>query len=179
MSSQAQYEYSSMFRNLSYITLLCVLVIGLSACNSTKSSSANTGACPEPRDTEYAPAPIAAMHNPLKFSERNFAAGKDLFHGDAKPVSCETCHGEEGAGNGQLASQFQPSPRNFTCQQTMHNIPDGQMYWIIKNGSVGTSMPAFNKLSDEQIWQLVMYVRSFAPAVDNSQIVSELESNPR
>ncbi|NIP99686.1 MAG: cytochrome C, partial [Nitrospinaceae bacterium] len=42
------------------------------------------------------------------------------------------------------------------------DIPDGQMFWIIKNGSPGTRMPAFGNLSDEQIWQLVLYIRQFA-----------------
>jgi len=167
------------YRTLSRVTLLCVAIVGLSACNDTKSSAANMGNCPEPRQTEFAPASVAAMSNPLPFGDSNISAGEDLFQGDAKPVSCKTCHGDEGAGDGQLASQFQPAPRNFTCKQTMHGITDGQMYWVIKNGSVGTSMPAFGKLSDKQIWQLVMYVRTFAPAVNNSQIVSKLGNKTR
>jgi hypothetical protein len=33
-------------------------------------------------------------------------------------------------------------------------------HWIIKNGSPGTAMPPFDYLTDEEIWQLVIYLRS-------------------
>ncbi len=120
--------------------------------------------CPQPRETEYAPAAIAALTNPLEQNEDNLEAGEDLYEGDVKPVACEACHGEDGDGDGQMARMFSPPPRNFSCAPTMAEIADGQLYWIIKNGSIGTSMPAFDKLSDEQIWQLVMYLRSFVPS---------------
>jgi mono/diheme cytochrome c family protein len=44
----------------------------------------------------------------------------------------------------------------------MNDIPDGQLFWIIRNGSKGTAMPAFKDLKDEQIWHLILYIRSFA-----------------
>ena len=46
------------------------------------------------------------------------------------------------------------------CKETMQNIPDGQLFWIIKNGSPGTGMPAFSDLTDEQVWQLVILIRN-------------------
>ncbi|MGH8768890.1 MAG: c-type cytochrome [Burkholderiales bacterium] len=36
------------------------------------------------------------------------------------------------------------------------------MFWIIHNGSPGTSMPSFNALRDEQVWQVVLYLRELA-----------------
>ncbi len=44
----------------------------------------------------------------------------------------------------------------------MESIPDGQLFWIIRNGSAGTGMPAFSDLGDEQIWQLVHFLRTLA-----------------
>ena len=44
----------------------------------------------------------------------------------------------------------------------MNGIPDGQLFWIVRNGSPGTSMPDFRGLSDEQIWQLVLHLRTLA-----------------
>ena len=41
-------------------------------------------------------------------------------------------------------------------------LPDGQLFWIIRNGSPGTAMPGYGPLSDEQIWQLVLFVRSLS-----------------
>jgi hypothetical protein len=57
---------------------------------------------------------------------------------------------------------MQPYPRDFTCFQTMKEISDGQMFWIIKHGSHGTRMKLFKDLEEDQIWQLVHYVRRFA-----------------
>lgn len=124
---------------------------------------ASGGDCPQSRDTEYAPAHIASMMNPLAITDDNIDAGEDLYHGDVEPVACQACHGDEGDGDGPMARMFSPPPRDFTCASTMQEITDGQLFWIIKNGSIGTSMPAFDKVSDEKIWQLVMYVRQFSP----------------
>jgi mono/diheme cytochrome c family protein len=44
----------------------------------------------------------------------------------------------------------------------MKDISDGQLFWIIKNGSLGTGMMPFSGLPDEQVWQLIHYVRSLA-----------------
>ena len=42
----------------------------------------------------------------------------------------------------------------------MQDISDGQMFWIIKNGSQGTGMMAFPNMPDNQIWQLIHYIRT-------------------
>jgi mono/diheme cytochrome c family protein len=44
---------------------------------------------------------------------------------------------------------------------TLHDMSDGQIFTLIKNGK--KSMPAEGgKASDEEIWNLVIYVRTFA-----------------
>ena len=139
------------------VLLACSL---LTACNSQPTQQAQTGQCPQPRTTEYAPAAIAGMVNPLAAIKENVDAGEDLYQSSASPVACMECHGKYGDGNGRMANMFEPAPRNFTCSQNVADLPDGQFFWVIKNGSIGTSMPAFDKLSDEQIWQLTIYLRS-------------------
>ena len=115
--------------------------------------------CPQPRFTGKAPHELYSRINPLQFNRRNRRAGKELFEDLADP-SCVACHGKQGDGRGQLADQFDPPPRNFACAATVDGIPDGQLHWIIKNGSPGTAMPPFSYLTDEEIWQLVLYLRS-------------------
>jgi mono/diheme cytochrome c family protein len=88
--------------------------------------------------------------------------GKALFLKTAQPVACAMCHGEQGDGKGVMAAALAPPPRNFTCRTMMQEIPDGQLFWIIKNGSPGTGMMSFVGLQDEQVWQLVQYIRSLA-----------------
>lgn len=153
-------------RNL-LLTFICASTLTLAGCISTGATS--SAACPQARDTELAPAQIAARQNPLHVTPVNIASGKDLYQSSAKPVACKACHGKRGDGDGPMASMFEPPPRNFTCALTMSSIPDGQLYWIIKDGSIGTSMPAFDKLNDTQIWQLVMYIRSFNKSAPPTQ----------
>ena len=85
-----------------------------------------------------------------------------LFQTKAKPLPCKHCHGMKGDGKGPMASDIKPPPRDFTCAQTINGVPDGQLFWIIKNGSPGTEMPSFKQLEDEKIWQILLFVRQLA-----------------
>jgi mono/diheme cytochrome c family protein len=118
--------------------------------------------CAQPRKTVKAPDDFLARTNPLPVSASTSAAGKTLFLKAAQPVACVMCHGEQGDGKGLMGAALLPPPRNFTCGAMMKDIPDGQLFWIIKNGSPGTGMMAFPGLPDEQVWQLVQYIRSLA-----------------
>ncbi len=118
--------------------------------------------CPQTRNTPDAPDEFLKMTNPLPPSSENIFAGQTLFHFDAEPGPCRVCHGISGNGLGILFRELTPSPRNFTCSQTMSALPDGQLFWIIQNGSPGTAMPAFGKLGTEKIWQLIHYIRHYS-----------------
>jgi len=119
------------------------------------------GECPQPRFTGKAPDDFYTRANPLEATPERVAAGRRLYEKEAKPA-CEMCHGIKGDGKGPLAIQFDPRPRNFACAQTVNGIPDGQLFWIVQNGSPGTGMPGFKRLSDEQIWTIVLYLRRLA-----------------
>ncbi|GJL79566.1 MAG: hypothetical protein NPINA01_25550 [Nitrospinaceae bacterium] len=120
------------------------------------------GICPQERNTPQAPEAFYKMTNPLEPTPDNLQAGKALFKIDARPTACKVCHGYGGDGMGIIFEQLIPRPRNFTCYYTMDEIPDGQIYWIIKKGSPGTKMPAFRDLSDKEVWQLVLFIRQFS-----------------
>jgi mono/diheme cytochrome c family protein len=119
-------------------------------------------ACVQPRSTAKAPDEFLSRTDPLPALSSTTQAGKALFLKTAQPVACAMCHGEQGNGKGVMAAALVPPPRNFTCSAMMQDIPDGQLFWIIKNGSPGTGMMAFVGLQDEQVWQLVHYIRSLA-----------------
>lgn len=120
------------------------------------------GACVQPRKTVKAPEDFISKTNPLSSSTGAIQTGKELFLKTAQPVACVMCHGEQGDGKGLMGAALVPPPRNFTCGTMMKDIPDGQLFWIIKNGSPGTGMMAFSGLPDEQVWQLIHYIRSLA-----------------
>jgi mono/diheme cytochrome c family protein len=121
--------------------------------------AARVGECPQPRFTGKAPDEYYQRTNPLQASNAHLKAAERLYN--AKN-GCAVCHGKKGDGKGPLASQFDPPPRNFACAQTVNGIPDGQLFWIIRFGSPGTSMPEHPELTDEQIWQVVLHLRRLA-----------------
>ena len=121
-----------------------------------------SGICPQNRKTKTAPGGYLKKINPLLPTKENIQKGRNLFVKDTKPTACKLCHGMRGNGNGSLAKGMEPPPRNFTCGKTMKGLLDGQLFWVIRNGSKGTAMPAHKfSLSTEQIWQLILYIRRF------------------
>jgi mono/diheme cytochrome c family protein len=112
--------------------------------------------CPEERRTKTAPPAIYNLDMPAS-ADRD--RGRDIYM-NSVPVACKDCHGEEGEGNGVLARGVgNPHPRNFRCESSMAGVTPGQMYWIIKNGSRYTGMAPARGLSDQQIWDVVKFVR--------------------
>ena len=104
-----------------------------------------------------------AVTNPLPVSDAMIAKGKTLFEGKA---FCKVCHGINGKGlGGDIApgSLKGPLPRNFTDKDWQAVRTDGELYWILKNGSKGTAMASFIPLvlTEEEAWQVLLYVRSF------------------
>lgn len=118
--------------------------------------------CPQPRFTGKAPPEYLDRTNPLARDAQTLEAGANLYFGRPKSLNCSHCHGEKGDGRGVLASQFNPRPRNFACEETVNGIPDGQLFWIIRHGSPDTAMPPSRNLNDQQVWQLVAYIRQLA-----------------
>jgi len=118
--------------------------------------------CPQTRKTPTAPQKFLKLQNPVPQNDETLKAGETLFQLQGKPITCKTCHGMKGDGKAESGFESTPPPRNFTCAETMKAWPDGQLFWIIRNGSPNTSMFAFPSLSDKQVWQLIHYIRQFS-----------------
>lgn len=101
-----------------------------------------------------------ALQSPLPESDDIVKKGKTLYEGKAL---CANCHGPQGRGDGPGAAALDPSPRNFHHHGFWRHRTEGEIFWVIKNGSPGTGMPPFGAmLSDEEIWSLIQYERSFS-----------------
>ena len=118
--------------------------------------------CPQPRFTGKAPDDYYNRKNPISAANANSRGAEAIFLGNSGSENCAICHGRKGDGRGELSRLYDPPPRNFACAQTVNGVPDGQLFWIIRFGSPGTSMPPHPGLSDEQIWQMVLHLRSLA-----------------
>jgi hypothetical protein len=68
----------------------------------------------------------------------------------------------DGTGDGSMADLMDTPPRNLTCKNYMNKITDGELFWVIKEGIVEGGMPSYNHLSNEKIWQLIQYIRTFS-----------------
>ena len=97
--------------------------------------------------------------NALDPTEENIAAGKRNF-----TSYCMVCHGLDGQNTGvPFADQMSPPvpPLNSPAVQS---YSDGQLHWIISNGIAPSGMPAAKSIfHDEEIWQLVLYIRHLPP----------------
>lgn len=101
--------------------------------------------------------------NPLPATPDIVEKGKKLFEGKA---FCRACHGADGRGLGgdiEPGSLKGPLPRNFTDKDWQAARTDGELFWILQNGSKGTAMAPFIPLvlTEEEAWQVLLYVRSF------------------
>ena len=136
------------------VMILVFAVLTLFAVNTAFAAKAQ---CPQPRKTKKAPASLYGKDQTAKADAKN---GKAIFDKKAKPMACKMCHGAKGDGTGKLGGALKPKPRNFTCAKTMKDVTPGQMFWIIKNGSKGTGMAPFKTLKDNEIWDVIKYIRT-------------------
>ena len=124
------------------ILTLCVFV--LIACASQNESTS------VPIDT--IPAEYAGKTNPLGADAA--AQGAEVFKSN-----CQMCHGAQGHGDGPASGSLDPQPKNLAVLQ--QTVADDYLYWRINTGKPGTSMVAWKGiLTDEQIWQVVSFIRT-------------------
>ena len=92
--------------------------------------------------------------SPLKASADLVKKGKSLF-----TANCQKCHGPEGKGDGPDSDPKSPAADLTDDFRTSLN-PDGVLYYKIWNGH-SNDMPAFkSKLTKDDVWTVVEYVKS-------------------
>jgi mono/diheme cytochrome c family protein len=98
--------------------------------------------------------------NPFSPTAERIEKGKALYEGKA---FCLVCHGRDGKGLPADLELRGPLPRNFTDKEWQRARTDGELMWILRNGSPGTAMAPFIPLvlTEEEAWQVLLYVRSF------------------
>jgi len=106
------------------------------------------------------------------------AAGKENYQ-----KYCAQCHGDEGDGIGIAAPFFDPRPRDFTSASykirstESGELPtDADLKSIILEGMPYTGMPGWPQFDDEELMELVFYIKTFAEDfADPEAIVAALE----
>jgi mono/diheme cytochrome c family protein/uncharacterized membrane protein len=116
----------------------------------------------------YANSPAAVkanLVNPISPSTASIADGKALYQ-----QYCQVCHGVTGKGDGPEGLSMNPRPADLTYHAQPGVHTDGQLFGWITNGFPGSAMPAFGqKLSDQECWDLVNFIRKLAAQVQPTQ----------
>lgn len=101
------------------------------------------------RPARLSEAPLSARspRNPFAGNANAAAAGHKLFI-----QHCAECHGANGYGIGHAANLHVPG-----VQGTF----DGSLFWVLRNGRIRRGMPSWSQLPDQQLWEIVTYVRTF------------------
>ena len=74
-------------------------------------------------------------------------------------ANCTACHGEAGDGEGPRAYFMTRKPENFTSEQARAELNRPHLFASISMGVVGTEMPAWSKVvDDQQIADVAEYV---------------------
>ncbi|MDR7387719.1 MAG: c-type cytochrome [Armatimonadota bacterium] len=102
------------------------------------------------------PPAVVPSRNPVPLTAESVEAGRRVYE-----VHCAACHGQQGAGDGPAAAGLARGPADLRLHVPMHS--DGQLYLWITVGVPGNAMPPFgDRLSDEDRWHVVNYLRVLA-----------------
>lgn len=99
----------------------------------------------------------AKMKNPVTATPESVAAGKQVYQ-----KSCATCHGLNGQGG--PGNDLIPAAPSLVDEKWDHGSGDGEIFNNIKNG-IGPDfnmIPWKDQLKDQDIWNVVNYLRSIA-----------------
>lgn len=132
-----------------------LLTILLTSCSLEQDSSqidlsADQYARPEP------PPEYKGVKFPDQTKESFIASGGKTYQ-----FNCESCHGENGAGNGVLAASLDKKPVPFNFDE----VEDSYLFWRISEGGMmdpfNSVMPAWKSiLSEQQIWEVIAFLRT-------------------
>ncbi len=95
--------------------------------------------------------------NPVAWTPEAFERTRAVFR-----QRCFGCHGLIGDGKGPNAPDLLPRPRNLTNRPFFTPLDDLRLFESITYGVVGTGMPAWDYLPEDQRWDLVNYVRGLS-----------------
>lgn len=101
---------------------------------------------------------MAQDKNPAAYTPASIARGKTLFL-----QNCQSCHDEDGRARSAAvaiaADLTEPSRWKF-------GTADPQLFKTIKNGAADAMPPFGSDLKDDQIWDVVNFIRSIGPAAN-------------
>ena len=110
----------------------------------------------EPRVPAQLLEELQDMDNPFPSLPTRVEIGKKIYFGKGL---CVTCHGKNGKG---VKRPGHPA-RDFTDKKWQETRTDGEIMWILRNGSPGTEMPVRvgKVINEEEGWSVIHFIRTF------------------
>ena len=99
---------------------------------------------------------VQEIENPYPATDEQIEAGRKIYFGKGL---CVTCHSKDGTGV-RIPGH---SPRDFTNRKWQETRTDGELMWVLRNGSPGTGMPVRvgKVISESEGWSVIHFIRTF------------------
>lgn len=132
--------------------------------NDSRSISSGAGAQQDfSKNTWELPEDADRTKNPTAATPESIAKGKELYL-ERQKGNCVFCHGETGAGNEETikAGRLRRKPADLTNKERMTAMTDGEVFWKVTKGIQGIMPAGERRMSEEERWHVVNYVRTLA-----------------
>jgi mono/diheme cytochrome c family protein len=115
------------------------------------------------KNTWELPADADKTKNPVASSPESIAKGKELYL-DRMKGNCVFCHGETGSGNEANLARLRRKPADISNKERMAAMTDGELFWKISKGITGIMPAGERRMSEEERWHVVNYIRTLPKA---------------
>ena len=122
------------------VLVITVVLLGLQAPTAPKK-----GGNPE----------AAKLKSPVASSAESISAGRRVYS-----KLCTRCHGAQGKGDGGAAGAV---PSDLSTGQWQYGGTDGEIFSVIHDGTSKDMEGYAARISDAEIWNVVNFLRTFAP----------------
>jgi len=140
------------------IVTLSVIIAACAALkpSDTATATSNTKILSEVQDGAWvAPAEADNVKNPIATSEESIEEGLLVYK-----KNCRSCHGKLGDGKGVGAADLKVPATDFTSPAFTAQT-DGAIQWKTNTGR-GEMASYKDDLDEEEIWNVINYIRSLA-----------------
>ncbi len=132
--------------------------------NQNQAAPSGGGAAQQPqpdfsKNTWELPEDAAKTKNPTTATAESIAKGKELYL-ERQKGNCVFCHGETGTGNEANMPRLRRKPADLTNKERMSSMSDGEVFWKISKGIQGIMPAGERRMSEEERWHVVNYVRT-------------------
>lgn len=154
---------------LTFSLLAVALAFVTASSLAVKSSPQNSNQAPNQNSTDFSkntwelPDDADKTKNPTTATPESIAKGKELYL-ERNKGNCVFCHGETGSGNEANLARLRRKPADLTNKERMSAMTDGELFWKVSKGITGIMPAGERRMTEEERWQVVNYIRTLPTA---------------